>query len=188
MTLAALFARLVELMREAEIPFMVVGSLASSFHGEPRSTMDVDIVIAPTPEALRRMIAMVEASDMYVSPEAAMEALERRTQFNAIDPATGLKADFVIRPDRAFSREEFRRRQAADVSGTTAFVATAEDTLIAKLEWAKAGDSERQLRDVAGILAISGAELDRAYIERWVDELGLQDLWTAVSTPSLDTP
>jgi hypothetical protein len=85
--------------------------------------------------------------------------------------------DLVLRKDRAFSASEFERRQAARIFGLAVFVATPEDTILSKLEWAKLGESERQLRDVAGILAIAGPTLDRAYIERWLGELGVGALW-----------
>jgi hypothetical protein len=71
-----------------------------------------------------------------------------------------------------------RRRVTGELFGTQVFVASPEDTLISKLEWAKAGGGELQLRDVAGILEIHGEHLDRGYVEHWVAELGLGDLWS----------
>jgi hypothetical protein len=97
-----------------------------------------------------------------------------------VDPASGWKADLVIRKDRPFSKSEFGRRQPAALPGELAFVASAEDTIIAKLEWARAGESERQLRDVASILAVSGEHLDHEYLRRWVNELGLGEMWDLV--------
>jgi hypothetical protein len=164
-------------LADADIPYMVVGSLASSFHGEPRTTRDVDIVIDPTPRALSGLVADVQAAGCYASADAAQEALIQRSQFNVVDPETGWKADLIILGRRPFSRSEFERRLPADLPGQLAFVATAEDTIISKLDWAREGESERQLRDVASIIAVSGDALDRAYLERWIRELGLQDLW-----------
>ena len=100
---------------------------------------------------------------------------------NVIDLATGWKADFIIRKDRPFSREEFGRRQKVEMFGTAVFVATAEDTVVAKLEWARLGQSERQLRDVAAVVEVSGDGLDFEYVEKWVVELGLEDEWGRVS-------
>ena len=90
---------------------------------------------------------------------------------------SGWKADLILRKERPFSRAEFERRQPADIAGVPVYVATAEDTIVAKLEWARAGESERQLRDVIGILEVSGERLDRDYIARWIAELGLHALW-----------
>jgi hypothetical protein len=113
-----------------------------------------------------------------VSPEAAREAWQARGQFNVVLLESGWKVDLILRKNRPFSREEFARRRAAVIAGVDVFVATAEDTILAKLEWARAGESERQLRDVVGILGASGPGLDREYIERWVGALGLEALWT----------
>ncbi len=86
----------------------------------------------------------------------------------------------MIRKDRPFSAEEFARRQPAELRGTPTFVASAEDLVIANLEWAKAAEPERQLRDVSAILAVSGDGLEYPYVERWVSALGLQEQWAQV--------
>lgn len=87
------------------------------------------------------------------------------------------KIDFIVRKDRPFSREEFERRRPADLLGTPAFIASVEDMIIAKLEWSLLFDSERQLRDVASMLAVAGDAVDRVYVERWVGALGLAEAW-----------
>jgi hypothetical protein len=173
MTFAAPLRDVIGRLDRAGVPYMVTGSLASSFHGEPRATRDIDIVIDPTPAALDRLVDSLVEGEFYVDRGAAIDALAHRTQFNAIG-AEALKVDFIIRRERPFSVEEFGRRQRADLLGTSAFVATAEDLVIAKLEWAMASDSDRQLTDVAGILEIADG-LDTAYIERWATDLGVAD-------------
>ena len=177
MTLSELIARITDRLVAAGIPYMVVGSIASSFHGEPRATADLDVVIDPTPDALERLLGELPPDEYYVDEAAAREALADRSQFNLVEQSSGWKADLLIRRDRPFSATEFQRRQRAVLLGTPGFIATAEDTIVAKLEWAKAGGSERQLRDVRSILAVSGGQLDLAYIERWVRELDLAGLW-----------
>ena len=114
-----------------------------------------------------------------ISPRRA--ALAERGQFNAIHRPSGWKVDFIVRKRAPFADSEFARRQRVDLLGLRADVATAEDTIVAKLEWAQAGESERQPRDVAGILRASGDGLDRDYISRWVRQLGLVELWERVS-------
>lgn len=171
--LAQIFGRLTA----AEIPAMVVGSLASSFHGEPRTTRDIDVVIDPTAEALRELLDHLPSRDFYVDENAALEAFHRRTSFNVIDIESGWKVDLLVRKEREFSRVELERRVPVRLLGVDTYVATAEDTIIAKLEWATAGESERQLRDVAGILGVSGDTLDREYLKRWIAELGLEEVW-----------
>lgn len=173
-----LLGRVVGLLDEASIPYMVVGSLASSFHGEPRQTRDIDIVIDPTPEALRRFVELLPPDDFYADAEAAAEAMDRRASFNLVEIHTGWKVDLIVRRDRPFSREELGRRVRVRLLDTDAHVATAEDTIIAKLEWATEGQSERQLRDVAAIIETQGELLDRAYIGRWIRALELEDAWS----------
>ena len=160
-----ILARVTRLLVDLGIPYMITGSLASSFHGRPRTTHDADIVIDPGPEALDRLVAELSAAHLYVDLTVARDALRHRRQFNVIDAASAFKLDLIVRKDRAFSREEFGRRLAADLAGTPVALATAEDTVLSKLEWAKkGGGSDRQLADVAGIIAVKGAELDQEYI------------------------
>ena len=168
---------MVAMLDEASIPHMVVGSLASSFHGQPRQTRDVDMVIDPTPEALRRFMELLPPDDLYADADAAAEALDRRTSFNIVEIHSGWKVDLIVRRDRPFSREELGRRIRVRLLDTDADIATAEDTIIAKLEWATEGQSERQLRDVAAILEAQGDSLDHEHIGRWVRALGLDDAW-----------
>ncbi len=177
MTLEGLVARLVRELETAGIPYMIVGSLASSYHGEPRMTRDVDVVIDPSSEAVGLLVGRLRDAGLYADADAAREALAERSQFNVIDPATGWKLDLIVRKDRPFSREEFARRESAELSMGPLRVATAEDTILAKLEWAASGQSERQLRDAAGVVAVSGDRLDLEYLDRWATELGVQELW-----------
>ncbi len=163
-----------------EIPYMLAGSFASTYHGAPRTTHDIDVVIAPSREKLDQLVEGLDPDRFYVSEAAAEEAWRRRGMFNVVLFDSGWKVDLILCKDRAFSRAELARRQRVDLGGLEVWMATAEDTVVAKLEWARAGESERQIRDVIGILETSGEQLDRAYIERWVEELGLVDSWRRV--------
>jgi hypothetical protein len=164
-------------LEDAGIPYMVVGSFAGMVHGEPRTTYDLDIVIDPSAPALDALLEGFDPERVYVDPEVARDALRQRTMFNLVDMSSGWKIDFVIRKDRPFSVAELARRVPAQVIEVDVAVATAEDTIISKLEWAKLSTSERQLTDVAGILGVRGTDLDVAYIERWVQELDLGPQW-----------
>ena len=182
-------ARLAGKLAAAGVPNMVVGSFASSFHGVPRSSQDLDLVIDPRPDSLRRFLADLPPAEYYADADAALDALQRRGQFNVIDMATAWKADLIVRKARPFSIEEMRRRMEGDLLGARVFVASAEDTLISKLEWAmQGGGSELQLRDVSGILQLRGNDLDTAYIKRWVAELGLENMWLRVTTTGAQDP
>ncbi|MGH7489915.1 MAG: hypothetical protein ACREMY_30555 [bacterium] len=164
---------------KAGIGYMLTGSFASSYHGLPRTTQDIDIVISPTADQLRILVSFLPTTEYYFDLSAALDAQRREGMFNVLDLATGWKTDFIIRKSRPFSRTEFDRRISAEVQGIQLFIATAEDVVIAKLEWAKRGGSQRQIEDAGGILRIRGAHLDTAYIENWVRELGLVEQWTS---------
>ena len=142
-----------------------------------RATQDIDLVIAPTENQRRELVAGLPASEYYVDLDTALEALSRQTQFNVIDLSTGWKIDLVIRRDRAFSRQEFDRRISVEYADMRLHVATAEDVIIAKLEWAKMGESRRQIEDVAGVLRLRKDEIDWSYIETWIERLGLTEQW-----------
>jgi hypothetical protein len=170
-------ARVATALEGAGIPYMLAGSFASSYHGAPRATQDIDIVVDPTFESLDRFLAALKGDDIYLDADVAREEFRRRGQFNIIDGTTAWKVDVIFRKARAFSVEEMSRRLPAVVLGVAVFVATAEDTVLAKLEWAKLGESERQRRDVAALLEAKGGPLDLGYIERWLDELGIRESW-----------
>lgn len=185
MTLGELLSDIGQRLAAAGIPYMVTGSVAGSFHGEPRATRDIDIVIDPVPQTLDSFVQALPTDQFYLDLGAARAALVDRSQFNVIETSSGWKVDLRIRKDRPFSVEEFGRRLPAELLGTSTFVTSAEDLIVAKLEWAKAGESERQLRDVAAILATGGDGLDYAYVERWVSALGLQQPWSQVKPAHL---
>lgn len=172
--LAGFVRRLVAVLDGLGLPYMFVGSAASTLHGPPRSTQDIDLVVALTLPDVRRLVAAFPDAGYYVSLDAVRDAVARRQSFNIIDLESGWKADFMVLKGRPFSRNELDRRQRADIFGVPAWVATAEDTILAKLEWAQlAGGSARQRDDVLGILEAQGERLDFAYLERWASKLGI---------------
>jgi hypothetical protein len=126
------------------------------------------------------LLALVSAfpSDrFYADDQDALDSFRHNSQFNIIDFASTWKVDLIFRKSREFSRIEFERRQPYVVGGIQVYLATPEDMVIAKLEWAKLGESERQIEDVVGIIERQGPKLDRAYVEHWVHELALQSEW-----------
>ncbi|HEU4887371.1 MAG TPA: hypothetical protein VFV49_05750 [Thermoanaerobaculia bacterium] len=161
------------------IPYMLTGSLASSMYGVPRATNDIDIVVAPSREQLLSIVQLFQRLGLTVTSETAVAALRNKTQFNVIDFPRGLKADLIVRKDREFSVTEFDRRETHEVEGMRLTIATPEDVLLAKLEWAQMGDSERQIVDCAGMIKVQGDALDLPYIRKWVERLGLAQEWAA---------
>lgn len=156
------------------MPYMVSGSLGSGLHGEPRASRDVDVVIDPDEKSLSALLRAF-STDWYVSREAAEAALRERGMFNVVDTATGWKADLVIRKVRPYSAEEFSRRQRADLFGTPAWVVSAEDSILSKLEWAREAGSARQVEDAAAVVRAKTARLDAEYLRRWAAVLGVSE-------------
>jgi hypothetical protein len=179
MTHRRLLERVLGALGETGIPYMLTGSFASAYHGLPRATQDIDLVIAPTEQQLRRLVAMFRMPEYYLDEDATLEAHRHESQFNLLDLSTGWKIDFIIRKSRPFSQEEFERRIVVDFEGIPIAIARAEDVVVAKLEWGRTGQSERQIEDVAGILRVRAGELDLGHIERWVRELRLEPQWEA---------
>jgi len=174
-----LFRKLKEALDAAKIPYMVTGSFVSALHGVPRATHDIDVVIAPSGEQIDALLKQFAESDYFVEPEDAMQALRHRTQFNVIDQHSIWKIDFILRKERPFSRAEFERRVLVNILGVSVYAAAPEDILLAKLEWAKLGESERQIKDAAGIIEIQRDKLDMNYVDRWVELLDIQPQWEA---------
>lgn len=169
----------VDALDRARVPYMLTGSYASSFHSLPRATRDLDFVISPTRNQVLALVAALPKEQFYVDEHAALEALNTQGQFNVIDMNTGWKADFIIRKLRSFSQAEFERRYRVTLDGVELSIATAEDVLLAKLEWAKLGGSDRQIEDAAAILRTRPREIDRPYVDGWIRQLGLEPQWAA---------
>ena len=162
------------------IPYFVGGSLASSAHGVARSTLDADIIARLDPGQAGQLVREL-GPEFYSDVDAIADAATRRSSFNVIHIATAFKVDVFVPRATAYAEIEMERRQSHVIDPTTgesmAF-STAEDTLLAKLRWYRQGNevSERQWRDVLGILRITGQSLDRNYLSLWAGELGIADL------------
>lgn len=165
--------KLIKKLNEQNIPYMLSGSVSSSLHGQPRATNDADIIIAPEEEQL---IAFVKSlgDDYYVSYDAACDAFKNNSMFNVVDIQNSWKADFIIRKDRPFSREEFQRRRKANIMGLDVWVVSPEDIILSKLEWVKNSESGQQYRDALGVATVQYDCLDRDYLYKWAKELQLE--------------
>jgi len=172
--------RIVGRLDAAGVPYLLTGSFAASAHGFLRTTYDFDFVVDPDETSLRAFLRGLSPDEYYVDERAAMDALHRRSLFNVIDQTTQWKFDFIVSRHDDFALSQFDRRDRVPVAGVDVWVASAEDVIVSKLVWARAGGSERQLRDVAGVVAVQGEALDRAYVETWAKRLGVEALWRKV--------
>jgi hypothetical protein len=177
MNVAEVFRRITAMLDQAGIPYMLTGSFASAYYGVPRSSQDIDLIIQATPAQLQTFVKLLPSDEYYADLEMALEARKGQSLFNVIDLLTGWKIDLIFRKSRPFSEEEFGRRKRVVLQGIAIFAASAEDVIVAKLEWAQLAQSRRHIEDVAGILTMTWDSLDHAYLERWILELGLPTEW-----------
>lgn len=163
------------------IPYLVTGSQATIAFGEPRLTNDIDVVVALRNEHLDAVFKAFPLSDYYLSREAACDAISRRSMFNIIHPASGLKVDIIIPGDTEFERSRFERGHRIQVAPDFAVTfASPEDVILKKLHFFKIGNSDRHLRDIAGVLKVSGDKVDCDYIGRYAKQFGVADIWQRV--------
>jgi hypothetical protein len=162
------------------VRYLIGGSLASTVHGLVRTTQDSDIIAEMRPEHIEPFIRALEG-EFYIDEESLAVAVAGQASFNILHRASMFKVDIFVLKERAFEKSEMARRTSQVISTDpehSVFVASAEDIILAKLEWYRLGGdvSERQWRDVLGILKVQGRGLDKAYLDTWASSLGIRDL------------
>ena len=167
-------------LERLDVPYLIGGSFASSVHGEPRSTNDIDIVADLREEHVTRFVELVRG-EYYVSEEAVREAIRLGGSFNVLHMGAAVKIDVFIAGDDPFNRERLQSRARVLVASspqTYMFLDTAEHSILRKLEWYRRGGevSDRQWRDVLAILRVQGSRLDQSRLHSWADRLGVSDL------------
>ena len=156
----------------AGVAYMVTGSMAAGFYGQPRMTRDVDLVVELHPGDPDRLAALF--SDVFLlSADVARAAMANQTMFNAIHRDALVKVDFVLRKSEPFRIEEFARRRRVALDGHPMWMVYPEDLILAKLAWARDSGSEVQARDVRAVVAVQEARLDWRYLEAWAATLDL---------------
>lgn len=171
----------VSVLEQLGLRYFVTGSTVTIFYGEPRFTNDIAIVVDLPEGAVATFCRQFSEDEFYVSQDAASEAVRRHSQFNIIQPISGLKVDVIVPPPSEFNRQRFeraRRVQAGD--GWDALFSSPEDAIVKRMEYYRDGGSDKHLRDITGVLKTSGREIDRAYIDRWATTLGLTEIWQAI--------
>jgi len=162
------------------IPYLIGGSFASAIHGIVRATMDVDLVADIKPSHISSLVALLE-NEFYIDAEMILDAIQHTSSFNLIHLETMFKVDVFILKQRPFDLNQMQRRISQSVGDSPddqAYFSTAEDIVLAKLEWFHAGGetSERQWRDILGVLDLQSDRLDLEYLKKWAAILGIRDL------------
>jgi hypothetical protein len=166
------------LLEELAVPYALGGSLASSLIGEPRSTMDIDIAVSLDPSIGEVLLRRVGA-EFYVPVTSARAAIRAKSSFNLVDTEHSLKVDLFVLGDSLLDRRQLERRVEIDLAGgqVRIWVTSAEDQVLRKLDWyRRSGGSERQWRDVVGILRVSSESIDHGDLHSTAEELGLGSL------------
>ncbi|MBX7244098.1 MAG: hypothetical protein K1X53_01290 [Candidatus Sumerlaeaceae bacterium] len=160
---------------------MITGSVASSYHGVPRSTHDTDIVVDITTAGIARLGIAFQPPRYYFDANSATTALQQDRPFGLIEVESGAKIDFWPLKNQPFDQSCFGRRIRVEAPDFSACLPSAEDSILSKLLWARqSGSSEKQLQDITGICEIKAGYLDQAYLDSWIKKLDLLDLWAKV--------
>jgi hypothetical protein len=182
MTLAeplAITLAVVRVLDKLGIPYLVGGSLASSVHGIPRSTQDVDLLVELKGKLVSALAAELE-TDFYVDRDMVADAVRRRASFNVIDLKTMFKVDVFVSDRSPLLVEEMARRQTIELGDPPepVQVCSAEDIIVQKLDWYEKGSriADRQWLDLVGVLKVRGRALDLSYLRRWCAALGVTEL------------
>jgi len=179
-----LVVQVAAILDELGIPYALGGSLASSLVGEPRSTVDVDIAITLEHKAGAALLARATA-EFYVPIDAARDAIKAHSSFNLVDTAHGLKVDRFVLGEGLLDRMQIERRMNVAIPGLAGrmWVTSPEDQVLRKLDWYRSTghESERQWRDVVGILRIHGDVMDRGYLDETARQLDLGSLLAAAT-------
>ena len=161
----------------AGIEYMLTGSIVTSLQGEPRSTHDLDVIVAIRTQHVAALLAAFPRPRYYLDEGAIREAIRLGGMFNVVDVEEGDKVDFWMLEDSDFDRSRFARRYAEQAFGVQLIVPSPEDTILAKLRWAlMAGGSDRHVRDAVGVYQVQQPRIDETYLDEWATRLEVTDL------------
>jgi len=172
--------RVARVLDEYDVRYVVGGSLASSISGEPRSTLDVDLVVALSKEKVASVVAAL-GEDFHADTDAIHRAIREKSSANLIHLATSIKVDLFVMGGTPVDEEQMDRRQRMKVATDPdryLYVYTPEDILLQKLRWYRMGNevSDRQWRDILGIVLVQGNALDLAHLRRAAEVLKVSEL------------
>jgi hypothetical protein len=172
---------IVRCLEALNIPYFITGAVASIAYGEPRLTNDIDIVVDLKEDDILQLKKYFPENNFYLDVDTAQKAVRQKRQFNIIHPASGLKADMMIPEKDALDESRFHRiKRLKPTEDTEANFASPEDVIIKKMQFYQEGQSDKHIRDIAGILQISEELIDFSYIDLWAKRLGLESLWLAI--------
>lgn len=168
---------------------MITGSIVSSLQGEPRLTHDIDVVLAIRRDQIPAVMEAFAEPRFYLDSDAAEEAIRTSGMFNAIDAVDGGKIDFWVLRDEPFDRSRFQRKYSERLFGEDIQVSTPEDTILAKLWWARlSGGSEKYFQDALRVFEVQSPAIDDAYLDKWARHLEVEALLGRIREGSRTKP
>lgn len=179
-----LFLLFVRPLNRAGIRYVVSGSVAAIFYGEPRLTHDIGFVVFLNAGDLQRLIEVFPAEEFYLPPIETMLAETAREQhghFNLIHRDTGFKADLYPTGRDELNLLAFRGKRAVEFEGENITLAPPEYVILRKLEYYREGQAEKHLRDIRAMLAVSGEQLNQSVLNEWIQRRGLETEWRQVA-------
>ncbi len=182
-----LFLLFVRPLNRAGLRYVVSGSVAAIFYGEPRLTHDVDFIVYLNPNDIQKLVTAFPVTEFYLPPLETILAETARAQrghFNLIHRDTGFKADMYPTGRDEMNAWAFRGRRPVAFEGETIMLAPPEYVIVRKLEYYREGHAEKHLRDIRAMLAVSGEQLDRTLLNEWLQRRGLESEWRLVSGAS----
>jgi hypothetical protein len=171
----------IKTLESLNVSYYIGGSIASSVYGIARATMDVDLVSELKQEHVKHLVQNLK-KDYFIDEEMIIDAIKNNSSFNIIHLGTMLKIDVFIPKAGFFNKKVFERKRKESISqepnSIQVFLCSAEDTILSKLEWYESGGSvsDRQWKDILGIIKVQDELLDKRYLIKWAEELGVKDL------------
>lgn len=174
-----LLVKVAQILDAQKVSYFVTGGMAVFVWGRPRFTADIDIVVNLRWEDLDQVEEALHKLGKagYVDKEMMREALKNYGEFNFIDGETGVKVDFWVIPNDPLARIQLGRRVQKTILKYPIYFISPEDLILNKLQWHKKSLSTRHLEDVQSVLKISKAQLDQEYLQKWIENLGLGEIW-----------
>jgi hypothetical protein len=176
-----LLKKVIQVLNQVGIQYMITGSVVSSLQGEPRSTHDIDMVISIQKSVAKRLVEAFPPPVFYLDEDNILDAIKKQSMFNLIDVNTGDKVDFWMLTNEPFDQSRFSRKICEEFMGLKILISSPEDTILVKLRWAKlaklSGGSEKQFTDALRVYEVQYGKLDIDYLEQWAKKLNLESLW-----------
>lgn len=161
-----LLVRIVRVLNQLKIPYLITGGMAVYVWGRPRFTADIDVIIELKDEKVKQLVEILIKKG-YIDEDAVREALQHESEFNFIDNKVGMKVDFWVLKDNEFDKSRLKRRIAKKILNQSVYFISPEDLILKKLLWHQESQSMRQLEDIQSIMQMLRGKLDFAYLKKW---------------------